>query len=178
MIRTTDFTPIEPPDDTSNICETWYTWNLFEFLMIILTNFCDGTTFHHLWDRKILSKRDDWIFHMSEVRFENRSRIESKLYIDTQICTISSCEYWTLTVVTRFHKAPQVYGSNPFEYVQFFADMLNVRSYSFLLLNPLSLLVPKPRFAEIFRYYIIEAQIIQNRGFRSTHNESWWFYTV
>ena len=26
----------------------------------------------------------------------------------------------------------------------------------------------KPQFAEIFRYYITEAQIIQNRGFRST----------
>jgi len=30
----------------------------------------------------------------------------------------------------------------------------------------------KPQFAEIFRYYITEAQIIQNRGFRSTIN---WF---
>jgi len=33
-----------------------------------------------------------------------------------------------------------------------------------------------PQFAEIFRYYITEAQIIQNRGYRSTLNES--FYTV
>jgi len=30
----------------------------------------------------------------------------------------------------------------------------------------------KPQFAEIFRYYITEAQIIQNRGSRSTIN---WF---
>jgi len=34
----------------------------------------------------------------------------------------------------------------------------------------------KPQFAEIFWYYITKAQIIQNRGFRSTLNES--FYTV
>jgi len=33
-----------------------------------------------------------------------------------------------------------------------------------------------PQFAEIFRYYITEAQIIQNRGYRCTLNET--FYTV
>jgi len=44
-------------------------WIFLEF-MIILTNFCDGTTFHHLWEYKILFKRDDWIFHVSEVRSE------------------------------------------------------------------------------------------------------------
>jgi len=40
----------------------------------------------------------------------------------------------------------------------------------------LTFTVTKPQFAEIFRYYTTEAQIIQNRGFRSTLNES--FYTV
>jgi len=32
----------------------------------------------------------------------------------------------------------------------------------------------KPQFAEIFRYYINESEIIQNRGFRSTLNERRW----
>jgi len=63
-------TPIKPLDDASSICETWYTWIWFEFLMYLLTDFCDGTTFHHLWDHKILSKRDDWILHVSEFWFE------------------------------------------------------------------------------------------------------------
>jgi len=58
--------------------------------MIILRTFCDGTTFHHLWDHKILSKRDDWIVHVSEVRFENRSRIENKLYIHIQTGLLQS----------------------------------------------------------------------------------------
>jgi len=35
--------------------------------MIILTNFCDGTTFYRLWDHKILFKGDDWILHCLEV---------------------------------------------------------------------------------------------------------------
>ena len=51
-------TPIKPLDDASSICETWYTWIRHEFLMNLLTDFCDGTTFHHLWDQKILSKLD------------------------------------------------------------------------------------------------------------------------
>ena len=76
--------PIKPLDDASSICETRYNWMVLEFLMIILTNFCDGTTFHHLWDHKILFKRDNWILYVSEVRFRNRSRIGNKLYIYTQ----------------------------------------------------------------------------------------------
>ena len=34
--------PIKPLDDASSICETWYNWRFLEFLMKILTNFCDG----------------------------------------------------------------------------------------------------------------------------------------
>jgi len=52
--------------------------------MIILTNFCGGTTFHQLWYHQILPKCDDWILHVSEVRLGNRSRIQNKLYIITQ----------------------------------------------------------------------------------------------
>ena len=43
-----------------------------EFLVDLLTDFCDGTTFHHLWDYRILSKRDDWILHVSEPVFGER----------------------------------------------------------------------------------------------------------
>jgi len=65
-------TPIKPLDDASSICETWYTWIRHEFLMNLLTDFCDGTTFHHLWNHKILSKRDDWILHVSKLVFGER----------------------------------------------------------------------------------------------------------
>jgi len=58
-------TPNKPLDDASNICESSNTCTISEFLMIILRKFCDGTTFHHLWDHKILFKRDDWILHVS-----------------------------------------------------------------------------------------------------------------
>ena len=75
---------VKAPDDASSICETWYNWIILEFLKIILTNICDGTTFHHLWDYKILFKRDDWILQVSEVWFGNRSRIGHKLYTYTQ----------------------------------------------------------------------------------------------
>ena len=78
-----------------------------QFLMIILTKICDGTTFHPLWDHKILSKRDDWILHVSEVLFRNRSRIVNKLYIYTRTDQFSICEYWTLitqVVVTHSQK--------------------------------------------------------------------------
>jgi len=52
-------TPNKPPDDASNVCKSSQTCTFSEFLMIILTNFCGGTTFLQLWDHKILPKRDD-----------------------------------------------------------------------------------------------------------------------
>jgi len=87
--------PNKPPDDASNVCKSSKTCIFSEFLMIILTKICGGTTFHHLWDHKILSKRDDWSLHVSQVRFGNRSRIENKLYIYTQTVQFLLCEYWT-----------------------------------------------------------------------------------
>jgi len=50
---------------------------------------------------------------------------------------------WTSTacLVAMFHEAHEVPGSNPIEYIHFFAYMLNVRSYSFWKLTQLSLLV-------------------------------------
>ena len=74
-------TPNKPLDDACNICESSNTCTISEFLMIILRKFCDGTTFHHLWDHKILLKRDEWILQVSEVWFGNRSRIGNKLNI-------------------------------------------------------------------------------------------------
>ena len=107
-------TLIKPLDDASSICETWYNWIFLEFLMIILTNFCDGTTFHNLWDHKILFKRDDWILHVSEVRFGNRSRIRNKLFIYTQSIRFLTCQYWTpmVQVAEMLFEKREVCGSN------------------------------------------------------------------
>ena len=70
-------TPNTTPDDASNVCESSKNCTFLEFLMRILTHFCGGTAFHHLWDYKILSKRDDRILHVLEVWFGNRSRIKN-----------------------------------------------------------------------------------------------------
>jgi len=82
--------------------------------MIIFINFSDKTTFHHLWDHKILSKRNDWILHVSEVLFGNRSRIENKLYIYTRTGQSSIREYWTsiAQMVVTLSKECKVPGPN------------------------------------------------------------------
>ena len=107
-------TPNKPPDDASNVCKSSKTCTFWEFLMIILTNFCSGTTFHHLWDHKILSKRDDWILHVSQFRFGNRSRIENKLYVYTQTVQFSIYEYWTsiAQMVVTLSEEHEIPGSN------------------------------------------------------------------
>ena len=107
-------TPNKPPSVASNVCKSSKICTFSEFLIITLTNFCGGTTFHHLWDRKILSKRDDWVLHVSQIRFGNRSRIELKLYIFTQTVQSLICEYWTsiAQMVTTLFEKHEVPGSN------------------------------------------------------------------
>jgi len=71
---------------------SWYNCIVLEFLMIILTNFCDGTspvgpqnpvqTWH-------------WILHVSEARFGNGSRTGNKLYIYTKSIWCFDIKYWT-----------------------------------------------------------------------------------
>ena len=114
-------TPNKPLDDACNICQSLNTYTISEFLMIILRKTCDGTTFHHLWDHKILFKCDDWILHVSEVRFGNRSRIESKLYINTQTVYSSTCEYWTsiAQLAATYYGKCEVLGLNPTESIIF-----------------------------------------------------------
>jgi len=100
-------TPNKPPNVASNVCKSSKTCTFSECLMIILTNFCCGTTFHHLWDHKILYIRDDRVLHLSQVWFGNRSRIEHKLCMFTQTAQSSICEYWTSIaqmVATLFEK--------------------------------------------------------------------------
>ena len=130
-------TPNKPLDDASNICESSNTCTLSEFLKSILRDFCDGTTFYHLWDHKILFKRDDRILHVSEVRFGNRSRIENKLYIYTQTAHVPFCEYWisTAQVEAMLLEKREVPGFRNYEYL---AYTLNVRSDSFWKLTQLS----------------------------------------
>jgi len=133
-------TPKKSPDDASNVCESSNTCTFSEFLMIILTNFCGGITFHHLWDHKILSRSDDWIRHVSEVRFGNRSRIEIKLYVYTQIVQSSICEFWTsiAQMAATLSEDHEVFGPKSGRGNKKCKHILIVRSDSFSKLTQLS----------------------------------------